>query len=84
MAQGIRQGILATSLGEGPKMKGKEVAKAVADCMAGKANSAMLLLGVWVSYGEVGGRGKIKMGAGELPITEAEGAFDLVDGRAFT
>lgn len=44
MAQGIRQGILATSLGEGPKMKGKEVAKAVADCMAGKANSAMLLL----------------------------------------
>lgn len=59
MAQGIRQGILATSLGEGPKMKGKEVAKAVADCMAGKANSAMLLLWgvglVMLRWGE-GGR----------------------------
>ena len=44
MAQGIRHGILETVLVAGPKMKGKEVAKAVADCMAGKANSAILLL----------------------------------------
>jgi len=41
-------------------------------------------VGGWVSYVEVGGRGKVKGGAGESPITEAEGAFDLVDGRAFT
>lgn len=44
MAQGIRQGILDTFLESGPKTNGKLVAKPAADCMAGKANSAMLLL----------------------------------------
>lgn len=44
MAQGMRQGILDTFLGSGPKTNGKLVAKPAADCMAGKANSAMLLL----------------------------------------
>ena len=44
MAHGMRQGILETFLGSVPKMNGKLVAKAAADCMAGKANSAMLLL----------------------------------------
>lgn len=56
MAQGIRQGILHTFFASGPKMKGKLVAKAVADCMAGKANSAMLLL-YNLSYGYVKGGG---------------------------
>ena len=59
MAHGIKQGILATSLGEGPKMKGKEVAKAVADCMAGKKNSAMLFLrGERVRFTHVRGVGE--------------------------
>ena len=44
MAQGMRQGILETFLRLVPKMKGKDVAKEVADCVAGKANSRILLL----------------------------------------
>lgn len=44
MAQGMRHGTLATVLGLDPKMKGKEVANEVADCVAGNANSRMLLL----------------------------------------
>ena len=44
MAHGIRQGTFATFFTSVPKMKGKLVAKAVADCMAGKPNSAILLL----------------------------------------
>ena len=44
MAQGIKQGIFATFLASVPNIKGKDVANAVADCMAGKANSAILLL----------------------------------------
>ena len=50
----MRHGILATFFLSGPKMKGNEVAKAVADCMAGKPNSAILLLGqdlAIISYG---------------------------------
>lgn len=46
MAQGIRHGILQTVLRLEPKMKGKDVANEAADCMAGKENSAMLLLRV--------------------------------------
>lgn len=44
MAQGIRQGIFETVLVFEPKMKGNEVANEVADWVAGKANSSMLLL----------------------------------------
>ena len=44
MAQGMRQGILGTVLGFEPKIKGNDVAKEVADCVAGKANSRILLL----------------------------------------
>lgn len=40
----MRQGILETVLGLDPKMKGNDVANEVADCVAGKANSRMLLL----------------------------------------
>lgn len=40
----MRQGILETVLGLEPNMKGKDVANEVADCVAGKANSSMLLL----------------------------------------
>ena len=43
----MRHGILGTVLGFEPKMKGKEVAKDVADWVAGKANSSMLLLLTW-------------------------------------
>ncbi len=32
-----------------PKMKGNEVANEVADCVAGKANSSMLLLSILAS-----------------------------------
>ena len=79
MAQGMRQGILATCLVLVPKMKGKEVANAVADCMAGKPNSAMLLLGMGSAGGVVELGWKELRGMG-VPVAKAEGAFDLVDG----
>ena len=40
----MRQGILETVLRFEPKMKGNDVANEVADWVAGKANSSMLLL----------------------------------------
>ena len=59
-------------------MKGKEVAKAVADCMAGKPNSAMLLLG-GQSVGLFFGGG---IAGKRIPVAESESAFDLVDSCA--
>lgn len=44
MAQGIRHGILLTALRLWPNMKGNEEANEVADWVAGKPNSPMLLL----------------------------------------
>ena len=40
----MRQGILDTVLGFEPNMKGNDVANEVADWVAGKANSSILLL----------------------------------------
>lgn len=54
MAHGMRQGTLATFFASWPKIKGKLVAKAVADCMAGKLNSAILLLISISSYVDQG------------------------------
>ena len=43
----MRQGILEAVLTFEPKMKGKDVANEVADWVAGKANSSILLLLGW-------------------------------------
>ena len=57
-------------------MNGKLVAKAVADCMAGKANSAMLLLptiSILCSDLQI---------AGGEPVIEAKSTFDLINSRS--
>lgn len=77
MAHGMRQGIFETFLASVPKMKGKLVAKAVADCIAGKLNSAMLLL---ITINSIIGCSKK---AGKLPIIEAKGPSDLIDRCSF-
>lgn len=44
MAHGIKHGILDTFFASLPKMNGNDLANEVADWIAGKANSRMLLL----------------------------------------
>ncbi len=75
MAQVIRQGMLVIFLGLEPNMKGNDVANEVADCVAGKANSSMLLLLSSVSAFTSGGfRDQWR----DLLSTKSKCPFDLV------
>lgn len=71
MAQGIRQGTEATFFLLEPKMWGKLVANAVADWMAGKTISPMLLL-EWLD-------GILAVGERRLPVVETKSPFNLTD-----
>ena len=75
IAQGMRQGIRNVFLGSLPKMKGKEVAKAVADCVAGNANSNILLL---LEENQTRTRYETEKKRVYLRIVESKGTFDLV------
>ena len=59
-------------------MKGKDEAKAVADCVAGNANSNILLLN-W--YQTSKGQSKSDQ---DSPVTKTKGTFDLVVCRPLT
>lgn len=80
MAQVIRQGILVIFLGLEPNMKGNDVANEVADCVAGKANSSMLLLLGLVSAFT---SGRVRDQRRDLLSTKSKCPFDLVVGCLF-